>query len=282
MIKYLYNKLLLLVPDSIYIPYRMKKYYNKFSDINNPKTLNEKIHWLKLHDRSNLHVICADKLKVRKYISKKIGKKYLNDLIFYTTNYKDIKKDNLPDFPVVIKTNHDSGGVVIVKDKNTENFKVIRKHIKKKLKINYYNKDREWQYKNIKKYIIVEKMIGNQVDIPHDYKVHCFNGKPCFIQVDLDRMSTHKRNLYDTKWNFIDVRWRHPNGVIEKKPQRLNEMLMLAEILSEEFLYARVDFYLTRKQVYFGEITFHPGGGYEKFFPSQFDEKFGKMLDLNK
>ncbi|MCG2461179.1 glycosyl transferase [Flavobacteriaceae bacterium F89] len=250
-------------------------------NLKNPKSLNEKAQWLKLHDRSPLHVTCADKFAVRDHIKEKIGEKYLIPLVLSTTDIEEIAPENLPDYPVIIKTNHNSGGVTIVKDKNTMDWLKIRDTLKEQLRSNYGDGKGEWQYKDIKPCIIIEKLLLDKSgNIPPDLKLHCFNGKLKFVQVDLDRAIDHKRNLYDENWSFLDCTWRYKNGRDIKKPKVFDEMVAVAEKLAQDFIYVRVDLYNLEDKIYFGELTFHTESGFGKFEPQEWDYKLGKMLQL--
>ena len=252
-------------------------------DLVNPKTFNEKMQWLKLNDRTPLHTKCADKFAVREYVKEKIGEKYLIPLVFHTKKLKDINPDNIPDYPVIIKANHDSSGGSIITDKRNTNWVVVRNKLYKSLHINYYTKYKEWQYKNIKPRIIVEKLLQHQDgSIPFDYKMHYFNGELVFIHVDLDRHTNHTRNLYDTDWNFLDIKWIYNNGRQLDKPICFEEMKTVSKALAQDFCYTRVDLYTLNNKVYFGEITLHTGSGFEAFVPSEWDLKFGNMLKLPK
>lgn len=249
-------------------------------NLDNPKTLNEKIQWLKINDRKDLLTICSDKLKVRDYVKSKIGEKYLIPLYFSTENTEDINEKNIPNKPCVIKTNHDSGRVTIVKDKSNINWKLLRKILTTKMKSNFYFKGREWQYKNIKPCVIVEELLQDNNTIPKDYKIHCFNGNAQFTQVDSDRFINHYRNLYDRDWDIMDCQWMYKKGPIDNKPPQYEKMIELAEIFAEDFKYVRVDLYTVGNKIYFGELTFHPGSGWEYFIPSECDLELGKKLNL--
>lgn len=252
-------------------------------DLKNPKTLNEKINWLKLYDRKVLHTTAADKYKVRSYIEEKIGSKYLIPMLYHTKNPEDVRPENLPNTNFIIKTNHDSSGGIIVKDKSSVNWKIVRKRFTRLLKENYFYSSREWQYKNIEPRIIVEQLLTyDDGSIPNDYKFHCFNGKLGFVQVDLDRHKEHKRNLYDPDWNFIPCVWKYKNGDKEKRPSSFEKMKELAEIIAEDFIYVRVDFYSLTNSIYFGELTFHSESGHGKFHPEEYDLKFGNLLNINR
>lgn len=270
-----------LLPEKYVIKSRFKKRFGAYPDLIKPKTLNEKIQWLKLHDRTPLHTICADKYKVRNYVKEKIGEEYLVPLVFETKNVRDVCGKNMPDYPVIIKTNHDSSGGIIIRVRDEHDWAIIQKKLRNLLNRNYYYYDKEWQYKNIERRVIVEKLlIAEDGGIPFDYKIHCFNGKPNFIQVDMDRFIKHTRNLYTIQWEKIEVQLQYPTGSDIAQPLKLEKMLILASKLAKEFYYARIDFYAINEGIYFGEITFHPGGGYEKFTPMEYDLKFGNELKL--
>lgn len=269
--------------DEEFIKTRYKMNLDREINLSNPTLFTEKIQWLKLSDKNKLYTQCADKYLVRKYVEAKIGSMYLIPLVFETKNYQDIHSSNLPDYPVIIKTTHDSGGVFIIKNKNKANFYKLRKNLKNQLSKNHYFNSREWEYKNIQPRIIVEKLLkdnsgNNQLN---DYKIHCFHGVPTFIQTIFDRGIDTKEDWYDTEWNLQDVYYFSPNKKLLEKPKQLSKLLEVAQELSQEFLYVRVDLYIVNNKIYFGELTFRPYGGFMKFTPENFDNKLGKYLDLN-
>lgn len=278
----LYEIGLRFIPDKLIIKRSFKKHMGYDLDLKNPKTLNEKINWLKLYDRSSLHTLVSDKYKVRSYVEEKIGKQYLIPLLYHTKNPNDIKPENLPDSNFIIKTNHDSSGGVIVRDKASIDWVKVKKRFKRLLKENHFYSTREWQYKNIEPRIVVEKLLTyKDGSIPEDYKCHCFNGEFAFMMIDFDRHTNKRtRNLYDKDWNLIPCNWGRPFGKTIEKPSNFDEMKMLAETLAKDFTYVRVDFYLVEGKIYFGEITFHHASGFQKFHNPHCDEKFGSMLDL--
>ena len=193
--------------DEEYIQMKYKEFLGRETDLINPILFTEKIQWLKLNERNDLYTKCADKYLVRDYVKEKIGSKYLIPLVFMTENYQEINQDNLPDYPVIIKTTHDSGGTFIVEDKTTFDFKKLQKELSRRLKQNFYLLNREWEYKNIKPRIIVEKLLKDDSGNSrlNDYKVHCFHGKSMFIQTIFDRGSETKEDWYDVNWNLLDV-----------------------------------------------------------------------------
>lgn len=278
----IHELLLRLIPDEPYIQYKFKKILGYRLNLNNPRTFNEKISFLKLHDRSAIQTVTADKYLVREFIKEKIGEEYLIPLVLQTKNVKDILPEKLPDYPVIIKTNHNSSGGIIVKNKNGVDWKAVRSKMKKLLRENYYYFSREWQYKNIEPRVIIEKLLtDSNGNIPADYKMHCFNGNLIFTQVDLDRYSDHRRNLYNVDWKRIPCRWKYENGDEVLKPKMYAKMKKLAEKIAADFTYLRVDFYSIGDSIFFGELTLHPGSGALIFYPQSYDKKFGQMLDID-
>ncbi|MEP2689888.1 ATP-grasp fold amidoligase family protein [Maribacter dokdonensis] len=299
--KTLFGKLLIYVfhtsknrlwPDIWVIRYNYWKRRKRFLNLKNPKTLNEKINWLKLYDKRPLHTQCADKYEVRSYIKNKIGEEYLVQLYFHTQNPNDLKPEIIPDYPCIIKTNHDSGGGKFVYNQNELDYNKLREEFKRRLSENYYHKTKEWQYKNIVPRIIVEKLLlTNDGSIPLDYKVHCFNGKAHMIQVDIGRGTVnHYRNWYYTDWTRCPFKWTsisgnkitNPAEFDVPPPKELKKMCQLSNELAEPFDYARVDWYDLDDKLFFGEITFHHDSGCRPIEPEEWDYKLGEMINLTK
>ena len=278
-----------LLPDSIYLKYAYWRKTRKYLNLDNPKTLNEKIQWLKLNDRDADYTIYADKYRVRTFVKDLIGEKYLIPLLCVFKDEKAISLSELPAEPFIIKTNHDSTGGLIFRNKSLVNIDKIRKDLKNKLSRNHYYLTKEYQYKDIEKCIIVEKLlIDKNNKIPNDYKFHCFHGKVAFIYVSIDREGANYRKIYTSTWKAIDVSWcplgegnSKFSGPDIEKPLNLSEMIDLAETLSQRFRYVRIDLYNVDGQIYFGEVTQHQGGGFEVITPLKYDEKWGSMLLLD-
>jgi len=278
----LYNYFRFTVVDDVTrINREFVKNFGRKPDLQNPKTYNEKMQWLKLNDRTPLHTQCADKYRVRDYVREKVGEEYLVPLIMHTKLLKDIKPENIPNYPVIIKANHDSSGGSIILDKEKTNWTIVRNKLYKSLHINYYTKYKEWQYKNIEPRIIVEKLLQHDDgSIPFDYKMHYFNGELVFTQVDLDRFTNPTRNFYDVDWNFMDIELIHKNGPALEKPSCYEEMKKVSKALAQDFCYLRVDLYIVNNKIFFGELTFHSGSGFDAFTQEEWDLKFGNMLKL--
>lgn len=266
--------------------YLRKEHYLIFGEklnLDNPETFNEKMQWLKLHDRNNTYVKMADKIEAKRYVANIIGNKYIIPTLGVYNRFNDIIFDELPN-QFVIKCTHDSGGIIICKDKSSFDVKSAKKKIKKLLKRNFYYAHREWPYKNIKPRIIIEKYMGGKDDVAiKDYKFFCFNGEPNIVLVCTDRFSESgvKETWYDSAWNLLPVtEGGHDTDPNLKCPKRFEEMKKLSKRLSENMPFLRVDFYEIDGRVYFGELTFYPAAGYERFKPESWNKKLGDLIDL--
>ncbi|MBR3255373.1 MAG: glycosyl transferase [Clostridia bacterium] len=252
-------------------------------DLKNPKSFNEKLQWLKLNDRNNNYTTMVDKYQVKQYVANILGKEYIIPTLGIYNKFDEIDFDKLPN-KFVIKCTHDSGGVIIVKDKKVFDKKAAKKKISKKLKFNYYYSCREWPYKNVKPRIIVEQYLKNDngKELP-DYKFFCFNGKVKMILVCSNRKGNYKNtNFYDTNWNLLPfTRKSHNNSLkIIERPHNLEEMINIAENLAKNIPFIRVDLYEVNNKVFFGELTFYPSSGFEGFNPDEWDKILGDMLEL--
>ncbi|GAA4295904.1 ATP-grasp fold amidoligase family protein [Aestuariibaculum suncheonense] len=271
-----------IISEKLFILLEYKKIFGVYPNLESPKLFTEKIQWLKLYDKNPLYTKCADKYEVREYVKEKIGEKHLIPLILVTENVEDIAAENLPNYPVIIKTNHDSGGGIIVRQKNNVNYKEIHKLLKKRLSKNYYNLNREWEYKDIKPKIIVEKLMSDESGntLLNDYKIFCFNGKPRYIQTLLDRETGVKEDWYDINWNRQEFRYFSEESKEIERPKELDLMLKLSERLASDFKFVRVDLYKVKDEIYFGELTFKPYSGLMIWNPRQWDFELGSQLDL--
>lgn len=277
-------KIFRLIPDEIYLKINYKLLTGKKLNLNNPKTFNEKLQWLKLNNRKKEYTAMVDKYEVRKYIAETIGEEYLIPILGIYDNFDQINFDNLPN-QFVLKCTHDSGGLIICKDKSSFDIDTARKKINKHLKKNYYYLHREWPYKNVRPRIICEKYMedksGNDL---MDYKYMCFNGKVKCTFVCLNRSSSTGLNIdiYDRDWGLMPFRRSsHLNSDTKKnRPQNYEKMVELAEKLSQDLQFIRVDFYEVNGLIYFGELTFYPGSGYEQFYPDLYDDRLGEWIKL--
>ena len=280
-----YNaKLLLsyLISDEHYSKLMYAKRQNKWPNLKPPKTFNEKILWSKLNHREDIHTQCADKLLVRSYVKEKIGEKYLVPIVMTALDPSEINLNDLPK-QFIIKANHGSGWNHIVWDKDQIDFETIKKDCKNWLSQNYYIHTREWQYKNIKPTLLIEKLLIENGKIPRDFKIHCFkdrSGEVDFIiQVDVGRFEKHYQQFYNKNWEKQEFSIGCSAGDFSiEKPQELEQLLLLAEKLSEDFQYVRVDFYLLDNQIFFGELTFHHRSGCEVIKPTIYEQILGDKI----
>lgn len=271
-----------IVSDRTYLRRKYKEKFGRYPDLESPKLFTEKLQWLKLYDRFPLKTICADKYAVRDFVKERIGDKHLIPLVFVTEEVEDINRYNIPDFPVIIKVNHDSGGTMIVNDKNEFDFKGAKKSLKESLKTNYYWFSKEWEYKNIRPKIIIEKLMqdGTGNNLLNDYKIYCFNGEPAFIQTLFDRESLLKETWYNLNWEKQEFYYFSKYRKDVPRPSSLSKMIEVARKLSQGFKYVRVDLYDVGGEVFFGEMTFHPLSGMMKWEPPIWDKKLGDLLKL--
>lgn len=270
-----------ILPEKIYIKRTFKSTFGYNLNLISPKTYNEKILWLQLNERKLLHTLCADKFAVRNYIKEKIGEQYLIPLVLDTVKPTDLTPSNLPNYPIIIKTNHGAGGHIIVRDKSKIDWNKVQRHFKRLLRRNYYYRAKEWQYKDIEPRIIVEKLLlAENYEIPDDYKFDCFNGKVAYINVIKDRFQGINLKIYDPDWKSINCLCSIPDGKDVMKPPLLDEMKKLAEVLAKDFKYVRVDMYYLADKIFFGELTFSPMAGFAVFNPPDWDRKFGDQLNL--
>lgn len=270
-----------LLPDRIFIPLHFIYATKKIPNLNNPKTFSEKIQWIKLYGGLDELSQYVDKIKVRDYVIRKIGKKYLIPVIGTWDTFEEIPFKKLPK-KYILKATHGSGYNFICLDNSRVKKSALKKIVSGWMNDNYYKWFREAQYKNLVPRIICQKYIEDGSGALLDYKFFCFNGKAKLIQVDSDRYLGHKRDLFDINWKKLPIVLQHPNSKKPiVKPKKLTEMIWIAEKLSKKFNFARVDLYYVKGRIYFGELTFTPGDGVEKFTPSIADTQIGRLLDLS-
>ena len=274
------HRLLNWMPDKPYLQIFYYAEFGKFIDFKNPKTFNEKLNWLKLYYRRPDLITLVDKYEVKKYIADKIGEQHVIPTLGVWDKFKDINFNELPN-QFVLKCTHDSGGLVVCKDKSKLNLKEVKAKIEKSLTNNYYLWTREWPYKGVKPRIIAEKYMEDQeTGELRDYKFFCFNGEPKLMFVASERgLKNTKFDFYDMQFHHMNIVQHYPNSEYSiEKPEHFEKMVMLAEKLSAGFPHVRVDFYEANGQVYFGEMTFYHFGAIVPFETEEWDKKIGDWL----
>lgn len=253
-------------------------------NLDNPKTFSEKLQWMKLYDHNPLYTQLVDKYEVKQYVKDKIGEQYIIPTLGCWDSVEDIDFDSLPN-QFVLKCTHDSGGLVICKDKMKLDVKKAKKKLKKSLGRNYYYMGFEWPYKNVKPRIIAEQyMEDSKTQELRDYKFFCFAGvvKAMFIATERQKEGEDvKFDFFDADFNHLPFKQGHEHAAVTPaKPKCFDEMKNQASVLSKGLPQVRVDFYEVDGRVYFGEMTFFHHGGWTRFEPEEWDTTFGEWIVL--
>ena len=249
-------------------------------NLEHPETFNEKLNWLKLYNRKAIYTQMADKYLAKGYVERIIGKKYVVKLYGVYDSYEKINFDLLPQ-KFVIKCTHDSGSMIICKDKSSLDKKKVKAKIEKALKTNYFYKSREWPYKNIIPRILIEEYlddhVGNELC---DYKFWCFNGIPRVVYFT-NKSDKIYENFYDIYFKPLDISHGFPRHEPEfTRPNNFEEMIKLATKLSKDIPFVRVDFFNVDSKIYFAEFTFYDWGGFKPFSNKEWDVKLGSWIKL--
>ena len=273
------------INDETHLKLLYKGCFGRKLNLEDPQLFNEKLQWLKIHDRKPRYIQLVDKYEVKKYIAEKLGAEYVIPTLGVWENADDIDFDKLPE-RFVIKCTHDSHSIVICTDKNKLDIEKSKKSLNKALKRNYFYDGRQWPYKGVKPRIIAEAYMEDSFGELRDYKFTCFDGKVDNVMLCYDRASG------DTKFYFFSPEWKllrinkrglaAPENFSVPKPENMDEMFRIAGLLSQGIPYARVDLYNINGKIYFGEITLYPQSGFDTNLLKETDEDFGRKIDLSK
>ena len=285
------NSFLRLIDDETYLKLLFKTNLGYNLNLDNSHTFNEKLQWLKIHDRKPIYSKMVDKIEVKKIVESIIGKEYIIPTLGVWDKVDDIDFDRLPK-QFVLKCSHDSGGLVIYRDKRLLDIERTKDSLKKCMKQNFYWVGREWPYKNVKPRVLAEQYMEdyneNNVDLTRglvDYKFFCFNGIPNLLYVSkgLENHSTAQISFYgmdgiEKEFHRSDYKPYH-NAIM---PINLEEMIIIAEKLARKVdsPFVRIDLYSINGKIYFSEITFSPCSGMIPFDPPYFDLTLGNELVL--
>jgi hypothetical protein len=275
------RKLLAGLDDKSFSKLQYFRNHLRFPNLVTPVGFNEKIIWLKLHYRDPLLQVCADKLQVRDYVAETLDASFLIPLAAVWESPDGIDEATIPD-NCVLKATHGSGWNIISRKSDKIDFAAAKKQLKQWLAMDFYEVGREWSYKGLPPRVLCESFLsGPDGESPWDYKLFCYHGKPRFVQVDYNRFGKHTRALYDINWKRLDCSLEYPAPRFNTaRPETLGLMLEASRKLSQPFPFCRVDFYEVSGRVYFGEITFYPGKGVERFRPRVYDYVFGSPLNV--
>lgn len=270
--------------DEVYLKLRYRAVFGSKLNLLNPTGYNEKIQWLKLYDRKPQYTTLVDKAEVKDYVAKIIGKQYIIPTLGIWNNFDEIDFDMLPN-QFVLKSTHDSGGLIICKDKKKLDKVKAKIKIEKSLRRNFYFEGRQWPYKNVNPRVIAEQYMVDESGYElKDYKFFCFDGEPKIMFIASDRGKEGE----DTKFDFFDMKFKHLNlknghpmsDKMISKPESFEKMKELAAILSKGIPHVRIDFYDINGKIYFGEMTFFHHSGFCPFEPSEWDKKLGSWIRL--
>jgi hypothetical protein len=273
-----------LLPDKVYLKYQYKKIFGKDLDLKTPKTFNEKIQWLKLYDRKPEYHKMVDKYEAKFYVGNLIGHEYIIPTLKVWEKIEDINLDELPD-QFVLKCTHDAASTIICKDKKKFNFEEAKNKLKKALKCDYYHyENRQWAYKGIKPRIIAEQFMSEGTEGLEDYKFLVFNGKVKCSFVCSDRFNGKglKVTFFDENWEKLPFERHYKTADNIPMPKNYHKMVSISEKLARNINcpFVRIDLYEINDKIFFGEITFYPGGGVEEFTPEEWDYKLGEWIEL--
>lgn len=274
--------LLRFIPDEPYLKLMFLLKQGQFLNLNNPRAYNEKLQWLKLHNRKPVYTRMVDKYEAKQYVASIIGEEYIIPTLGVWDRFEDIDFDALPD-QFVLKCTHDSGGLVICRDKSKLDLEAARKKINTSLKTNFYWVGREWPYKNVKPRIIAEEYLQDDSNDLKDYKLYTIHGVTKAIMVAQGRQAGKTTaDFFDPNFQPLHFTWGYPNAERSPaKPSAMTEMMEIAEKLSKESPVLRVDLYQVRGKIYFGELTFFDGSGFDRIVPRSMDYELGKYINLD-
>jgi len=279
-----FYKSLRFLSDEKYLRLMFRLRMGEKLNLKNPKTISEKLQWLKLYDRKDIYTTMADKYLAKKFIAERVGSEYVIPLIGVWDKFDEIDFDALPG-KFVLKCNHDSGSVIICEDKSKLNVNEARKVLEKSLRTDYFILKREWQYKNIQRKIICEQYISDDEKngVLTDYKFFCFSGIPKFLYVATDSSNQNEHETFlDLDWKKVPFRRKEypEHSSVPKKPVNFDKMVQIAKQLSDGIPFLRVDFYEVGGKLFVGELTLFPGAGYLVFNPDEYNSIIGDWINL--
>lgn len=283
-LKSLLYRLALVVPDRWFVALKFRKNLGRWPDLRNPKTFNEKLNWLKLHDHNPLYTTMVDKYEAKRYVASIIGEEYIIPTLGVWERAEDIDFDSLPD-KFVLKATHDSGRVIICRDKSKLDRAQAVADMRASLKRNFYAVTREWPYKNVKPRIIAETLLETtDGEDLKDYKFFCFNGRVDSVMVCVDRnIGKTKFYFFDEDWNLLRINkggLSVPEDFTMPKPKGIDKMFKIALILSKGHSFVRVDLYNVSGKIYFGELTLFPDSGLDPNLLETTDLRWGELVKI--
>lgn len=276
-----------LFPDDKYLKMLFRLYMGYNLNLDNPRTFQEKLQWLKLYNRRQEYVTMVDKYAAKEYVKGLLGEQYVVPTIAVWDRPEEIDWDKLPN-QFVLKTTHGGGsiGVAICKDKASFDKDKAIKQLSTNLKFDIYDWFREWQYHHVPRRILAEQYLSDDStsvkgDL-NDYKFYCFNGVVTYCEVITGRRTKKQIDFFDLNWNHMPFTFEGREFADNQvpKPDCFDEMIYVAGKLCKDLPFSRIDLYVVNGRVYFGEITFFPASGFRYYSPEEWNMKLGDMIEL--
>jgi len=279
--KFAYRNLLPRVSPELTLAARHLKVFGNWPNLRRPITFNEKFHWKKLNARRAVVARTSDKFAVRQYVRAKGLGDILIPLLWQGIDLGAIAFERFPP-SFVVKPAHLSGAVVIVRDKTAADLRAIVAQAEAWIAATYASSYLEWAYTQAEPRILIEefKQSGDGL-VPCDYKFLCFHGEPQLWQVDRQRFTDYRRNIYKLDWHMLPAKYNYKYGTDVPRPATLQRMIDICRTPSKEYDFIRVDLYSSCNQVFFGELTHYPEAGFGKFDPPLFDLEMGRYWSVN-
>lgn len=269
------------LPDKQHLQILYWARLGKKLDLKNPRTFNEKLQWLKLYNRKPEYTTMVDKYAAKAYIASRIGEEYVIPALGVWDTFDQIDFEALPE-QFVLKCTHDSGCFVLCRDKSRLDLAAAREKIEASLKRNYFYHGREWPYKDVKPRILAEAYVEDTADDAlTDYKFYCFGGIPKIMYIAKDHGKEPYTDFFDMDFNHLPLVIKDPHApLLPSRPERFGQMKALAEKLSQDIPFLRVDFYDVNGRIYVGELTFFDGSGFESIEPEEWNAILGSWISL--
>jgi hypothetical protein len=242
--------------------------HGRLPDLDEPRLFTEWIQYRKLNDRDPRMPELADKLAVKAWVAAQIGPSWVIPTLWHGA---ELPSKAIWQMPFVVKARHGCNQTRFVFEENAD-WRRVRRDSARWMKSRYGAWLSEWLYGQIPRGLLVEPFVGNGPTLPIDYKFFVFNGQVEYVQVHLERAGRHR-------WIVLDRNWRRVSGPSDDadpaRPNALARMMTAAETLGRGFTFVRVDLYDGVKGPLFGEMTFYPGSGLDRFDPIPLDARMG-------
>lgn len=275
-------------PDALWLKITYRAKMKRKLNLKNPQSFSEKLAWLKIHDKKKIYTQMVDKYDAKNFVRDRIGDEVIIPTYGVWNDFDEIDFSKLPN-KFVLKCTHDSGGIVICRDKDAFDLKRAKVKLDRSLRHNFWWWYREWPYKNVTPRILAEQYMEDETSKKGlgltDYKFYCFNGEPKYLYIScgLENHSTARISFLTMDWQFAPFHRKDyaQYDVLPPKPSQFDKMVNIARELSKDMDFLRVDLYQIDNHVYFSELTFYPCAGVMPFEPEDWDYKFGNLLSLH-